>query len=570
MRAGRLIAVVGPSGAGKDRVIEEIARAVPHISPVRRVITRAPDLPGEASIPLSRQDFARRREDGAFCLHWQAHGLSYGIPAQVLADVEGGAQRIVNLSRGVLPEAQALFPELLVLHVTARPETLARRLMARHRETEAEIDGRMSRVTPNLPVGIQCLDLHNDGPIEDTVARALRMIGESGAPAAPRRAQIGEAPMQLANARLVLADRVVTGEIVLEDGNISEITEREGVPPGATDCDGDLILPGLVELHTDNLERHMEPRPGVMFPPVSALLAHDGELASTGITTVFDAMRVGSIRSDTGNYARYARDLATELMRLRCKGVLKISHFLHLRAEICSETLLEELAEFGPEDRVGILSLMDHTPGQRQFRDLDKLRTYWSGKRGLSDAEFDAHVAHLTGLAARHGTAHAEAAVTEARRFGAVLASHDDTTAHHVRASHENGTALAEFPTTIEAAEACRAHGIAIMMGAPNILRGESHSGNVSALDLARRGLLDMVSSDYVPSALLLSAFRLADLWSDLPRAIRTVSDGPARAAGLCDRGRLEAGLRADLLRVRSLEATPVIRGVWSTGRRVA
>jgi alpha-D-ribose 1-methylphosphonate 5-triphosphate diphosphatase len=570
MSGGRLIAIVGPSGAGKDRVLDEVAQAVPHITPVRRVITRAPDLPGEASIPVSPQDFAEMRANGAFCLHWCAHGLSYGIPVQVLADVQGGAQRIVNLSRGVLSEAQALFPDLLVLHVTARPETLARRLMARHRETEAEIDGRMSRVTPDLPAGIQCLDLPNDGPIEDTVARALRMIGETGAPSARRPAVAGEAPMRLANARLALSDRVVTGEIVLEGGRIAEITERDGVPPGAIDCDGDLILPGLVELHTDNLERHIEPRPGVMFPPISALLAHDGELASTGITTVFDAMRVGSIRSGTANDAGYARDLATELMRLRSRGVLKISHFLHLRAEICSETLLEELAEFGPEDRVGILSLMDHTPGQRQFRDLDKLRTYWSGKRGLRDAEFDAHVEHLTRLRARYGAAHADAAVTEARRFGAVLASHDDTTEHHVRASHDSGAGLAEFPTTIEAAEACRAHGIAIMMGAPNILRGASHSGNVSAIDLAQRDLLDIVSSDYVPSALLLSGFRLAELWSDLPRAIRTVTDSPARAAGLRDRGRLEAGLRADLLRVRCLEATPVIRGVWSVGRRVA
>jgi alpha-D-ribose 1-methylphosphonate 5-triphosphate diphosphatase len=379
----------------------------------------------------------------------------------------------------------------------------------------------------------------------------------------------GAGRVRLANARLVLADRIVTGEIVSEAGRIVGITERGDLPPGSVDCDGDLILPGLVELHTDNLERHLEPRPGVTFPPVSALLAHDAELASTGITTVFDAMRVGSIRSGTAHYARYARDLATELMRLRARGVLKVSHFLHLRAEICSETLLEELAEFGPDDRVGILSLMDHTPGQRQFRDMAKLRTYLSGKRGMTDAEFDAHVAHLAALQARHGATHAEGAVAEARRLGAVLASHDDTTHDQVRVSRDNGTAFAEFPTTVQAALACRAHGMAIMMGAPNILRGESHSGNVSALDLARRECLDIISSDYVPSALLMSAFRLAGIWSDLPRAIRTVTDGPARAVGLRDRGRLETGLRADLLRVRPLDGAPVIRSVWREGQRV-
>uniref|UniRef100_UPI003513EA70 amidohydrolase family protein n=1 Tax=Cognatishimia sp. TaxID=2211648 RepID=UPI003513EA70 len=118
-------------------------------------------------------------------------------------------------------------------------------------------------------------------------------------------------------------------------------------------------------------------------------------------------------------------------------------------------------------------------------------------------------------------------------------------------------------------AQACRDSGIAIMMGAPNIMRGGSHSGNVSALELADLGLLDIVSSDYVPAALLQSAFRLAKLWDDLPRAVQTVTKAPARAAGLMDRGTLEAGMHADLLRIRPLRDIPVVRGVWSHGRQV-
>ncbi|EBA07006.1 alpha-D-ribose 1-methylphosphonate 5-triphosphate diphosphatase [Sagittula stellata] len=373
----------------------------------------------------------------------------------------------------------------------------------------------------------------------------------------------------LANARLVLDDRVVTGKLCVEDGVIAEIREGADVPAGAVDCGGDFVLPGLIELHTDNLERHIQPRPGVDWPHVAALLAHDGELASCGITTVFDAMRVGSIHSGKGRYAQYARGLASEMMALRGAGAMRISHFLHLRAEICSETLLDELAAFGPEDRVGIVSLMDHTPGQRQFRDLAKMKQYVAKKRNMSDAEFDAHVAHLKGLQAEYGIRHEAGAVEEARRIGAVLASHDDTTEDQVARSGALGVGFAEFPTTVEAAEACREQGIAIMMGAPNVIRGGSHSGNVSALALAEFGLLDILSSDYVPSALLLSAWRLGALWDDLPRAVRTVTQAPARATGLTDRGALAEGLRADLLRVEPFGDAPVLRGVWSRGCQV-
>ncbi|PVZ50516.1 alpha-D-ribose 1-methylphosphonate 5-triphosphate diphosphatase [Thalassobacter stenotrophicus] len=374
----------------------------------------------------------------------------------------------------------------------------------------------------------------------------------------------------LANARLVLPDAVVTGSVTIQQGMISEIVESDHIPAGALDCEGDFVLPGLVELHTDNVERHIEPRPEVDWPHLSALIAHDAELASTGITTVFDAMRVGSIHSGKGRYLDYARGLANELLAARAQGLLKISHFLHLRAEICSETLLKELAAFGPDDRVGIVSLMDHTPGQRQFRDLTALKTYVAKKRGMNDAEFEAHVANLIDLQARLGTQHEAGAVQEARRLNAVLASHDDTTAEQVATSQANGVGFAEFPTTVEAAEACRAHGIAVMMGAPNLIRGGSHSGNVAAAELAKAGLLDIISSDYVPSALLLSAFQLGQIWNDLPRAIATVTANPARAARLSDRGLLKPGLRGDVLRVRELNNTPLLRGVWSQGERVA
>jgi alpha-D-ribose 1-methylphosphonate 5-triphosphate diphosphatase len=373
----------------------------------------------------------------------------------------------------------------------------------------------------------------------------------------------------LANATLVLEGEVLRGSLRLAEGRIADIAEGGTIPAGAVDCGGDLVLPGLIELHTDNLERHMEPRPRVSWPHLPAIVAHDAELASTGITTVFDALRVGSlVRSKTGS-GEYARDLANEILDLRREGALKISHFLHLRAEVCSETLVAELAKFGPEDQIGIVSLMDHTPGQRQFRDLSKLKDYYTGKYGLSEADWADHVTTQLEIRERLGEAHEAAVVAEARRYGAVLASHDDTTAEQVATSAAHGVQFAEFPTTQEAATACRAHGIKVMMGGPNLIRGGSHSGNVAAKELAEAGLLDILSSDYVPSSLLSGALFLGDLWGDVARGVATVTRAPAEATGLADRGALRRGLRADVIRVARIGRAAALRGVWVAGHRV-
>ncbi len=376
--------------------------------------------------------------------------------------------------------------------------------------------------------------------------------------------------MILANATLVLPEETVTGSVRIVGDTIAEMDTGTSVPTGAIDCGGDYVCPGLVELHTDNLERHIQPRPRVDWPHAAAILAHDAELASTGITTVFDAMRVGSIPSGAARYGKYARGLSQELWDLREQDALKISHFLHLRAEVCSETLVEELNEFGPEDRVGLVSIMDHTPGQRQFRDLSKFEAYMKGKYAMDDDTFLQHVAQLKGLRDQHGDTHEVETVKAAQRFGAVIASHDDTTEDQVKVSAGHGIRLAEFPTTVEAARACHDHDIKVMMGAPNIIRGGSHSGNVAAEELARLGHLDIMSSDYVPSALLLSAVRLGEMWGDMARGLRTVTLAPAQAAGLHDRGELCSGARADLIRFQMRGDVPALKAVWSRGQRVA
>jgi len=373
-----------------------------------------------------------------------------------------------------------------------------------------------------------------------------------------------------ANASLILNDEVVRGTLVVKDGVIAAVDQGRNVPKGAIDLGGDYLAPGLVELHTDNLERHLSPRPKVDWPYRAAILAHDRELAGTGITTVFDAIRVGSIVSGSSKrYGKYARRMADEILGMRSAGLLRISHHIHLRAEICSETLTDELAEFTPEDRIGIVSMMDHTPGQRQFADLSKFETYVRGKYTFGDQEYLDYVDFLYGLQAKFGSSHEAATVVAAKHLGAALASHDDTTAEQVATSQAYGVTLAEFPTTVAAADACHAHGIATIMGAPNLIRGGSHSGNVAAAELAGLDRLDILSSDYVPSGLLMAAVQLGELWNDLPRGMATVTSQPAKAVGLTDRGTLHEGQRADLVRFMTLEGTPVLKQTWSDGERV-
>lgn len=177
MSTGRLIAVVGPSGVGKDSVIDAIAAAAPNVQRVRRVLTRAPDLGGEDYISVSDLEFAEMVHAGAFCLHWQAHGLSYGVPKGVALDVAAGAQRIANLSRNMLAQAAQVFEGFIVLNITASPETLASRLAARDRETPEDIARRLARQAKPFPPGIETVTLSNDGALEDTVKAALAALG---------------------------------------------------------------------------------------------------------------------------------------------------------------------------------------------------------------------------------------------------------------------------------------------------------------------------------------------------------------------------------------------------------
>ncbi|MHB1369450.1 MAG: alpha-D-ribose 1-methylphosphonate 5-triphosphate diphosphatase [Pseudomonadaceae bacterium] len=374
----------------------------------------------------------------------------------------------------------------------------------------------------------------------------------------------------LSNARLVLADQVIHGSLLIRDGLIADISEGASSLPQAQDLGGDLLLPGLVELHTDNLEKHMSPRPGVDWPSASAVLTHDAQIVAAGITTVFDALSIGDI-NPKGKRMQQLGVMLEAIAAAEAAGQTRAEHRLHLRCEVSHPQCLELFRELVEQPLVQLVSVMDHAPGQRQFARMEKYREYYMGKYHLSPAEMDAFVTEQLANSARHSDQQRAAIVDICRSRDLALASHDDATLEHVTESADYGMAIAEFPTTFEAAEASHARGLKVLMGAPNIVRGGSHSGNIAAADLAQRGVLDILSSDYYPASLLQAALGLAeqDNGYDLPRAIATVSQAPARAAGLDDRGEIAVGLRADLVQAQLHKGQPVIGQVWRQGRRV-
>jgi alpha-D-ribose 1-methylphosphonate 5-triphosphate diphosphatase len=371
-----------------------------------------------------------------------------------------------------------------------------------------------------------------------------------------------------------MAGEVVSGSLSVEDGRIQSFDHGESSLASAVDLEGDLLMPGFIEIHTDNFERHLVPRPKVNWPSLPALLAHDAEVAAAGITTVFDALGVGDIEHDSLRGTNMdsvvqAIDDCSE------RNILRADHYFHVRAEVPAPNAVELFHAFEQHPRLKLISVMDHTPGQRQWENIDVARVYYTGKKGWSLEKFQRQVEHSNSIRAQYAVPHREYFVAYCREHGVPLASHDDTTIEHVQQAHAEGAAISEFPTTVLAARAARELGLSTVMGGPNVVRGGSHSGNVAAAELAGHGLLDMLSSDYVPGSLLTAVMKLVDLeLMDLPTATSLVTSRPAQACGLNDRGLLEAGRRADLIQVRRVELSDgshhgVVRAVWRQGVRV-
>jgi len=375
----------------------------------------------------------------------------------------------------------------------------------------------------------------------------------------------------LTNARVVLADDEIDGTVVTQGDAIIAVSEGRSQLPSAIDCEGDFLIPGLIELHTDNLERHVMPRPATFWPCDAAVLGHDREIAAAGITTVFNALGVGEVHSRSAR-VQLLGEMSDAIEEHMSEGALKADHFFHWRCEVSYSGMLELLEPLMDYKRLRLLSVMDHTPGQRQFTDIQRYKDYYSGRFGMSEDELSDFIARRREDQRKHSARNRAAVVALAKHRGLALASHDDATAEHVAEAVHEGMAIAEFPTTMEAAAQSHAGGLSVLMGAPNIVRGMSHSGNVSARELGQHGVLDILSSDYVPGSLLHGALLLAQSVDTIsvPRAIAAATRNPARAVGLDDRGEIAIGLRADLVRFHATKKAPIIRDVWRGGKKIA
>lgn len=372
------------------------------------------------------------------------------------------------------------------------------------------------------------------------------------------------------NAKIILSDDILDGALNVSDGTITAVDA--GAASTGEDFEGDYLVPGLVELHTDHLESHYHPRPKVYWNPIAALQSHDAQIAASGITTVFDAVRIGSDADQGFNLGEHVSVLMGAITEARHEKRLRADHFVHLRCELASSDALEHFESYYDYEPVRLASLMDHTPGQRQFVSLDLYYAYYQGKTGRSDEEMIRFIDARKKDQEKYADLNRRGIVALSHAAGLALASHDDATPAHVDEARENGVRIAEFPTTHEAASAARDAGLSILMGAPNVVRGKSHSGNVSAGELAKDGLLDVLSSDYVPFSLMQAAFELPNAVEciTLPQAVATVSKNPAQAAGLDDRGEIAIGKRGDFSRVSLRGNVPVVKAVWRDGQRVA
>ncbi|MDK1378140.1 alpha-D-ribose 1-methylphosphonate 5-triphosphate diphosphatase [Sinorhizobium sp. 6-117] len=374
----------------------------------------------------------------------------------------------------------------------------------------------------------------------------------------------------LGNARIVLPNDVVHGHVTAEGGWITSIDTGRKLPVGAIDFAGDFLMPGLVDLHSDHLEKHIMPRAGVYWHALSAAVSYDAQVISSGITTMFDSFGLVGEEFDSDRNGALGRMLQG-MEEAAIEGLLRADHFIHLRCEIIEADIVERFATLQEHPRLKLVSLMDHTPGQRTFPDSNKWKMHQKRRTGASDAELDAILAARQEARDQYAIRNRRAISKICQEKGIVVASHDDTTLDHVLEAKELGNRISEFPTTRLAATEARRRDVQIVMGAPNLVRGGSHIGNLSASECARASLLDVLASDYIPASLLHAAFLLngETIGWTLPQAVATVTSSPAACVGLDDRGEIVLGKRADLLRVRLHNRLPVIRSVWRAGNLV-
>ena len=374
-------------------------------------------------------------------------------------------------------------------------------------------------------------------------------------------------PLYLTGARVVLPDAVLEDAAVLiEDGVIAAIDPESGKGAQTLDLSGKTLIPGMIDLHCDALEKEVEPRPNVHFPLDFACAQADKRNAAAGVTTVFHALSFANEELGVRNNA-FAASVARAVHAWNPHGL--VDNRVHCRYEVTDPTAPDILLELMAADEMHLLSVMDHSPGQGQFKDIAAYRDYLARTYKKTEGELDALVENK--LAQAEGAmARIRLLIDAAQAQGIRVASHDDDTPEKVETLHGLGVGISEFPINLESAQAARERGMSTVFGAPNILRGKSQSGAMRALDAVKAGVADCLCADYHPATLIVAVFRLPELADiTLADAVRLVSANPARAAGLADRGEIATGKRADLVAVAHINGLAQASGVFAAGKPV-
>lgn len=380
---------------------------------------------------------------------------------------------------------------------------------------------------------------------------------------------------RITNGRLILEDRVLEGyDILFADGKIAEISSA-GAEDGDEiyDVDGSYVMPGIIDIHSDMIESYIQPRSTAVMDLEMGFGEAEKVLAGCGITTMFHSIsmfREGAWDVKQIRQAPQVKKLAALAARYRHQERL-IRHRYHLRYEIDNLACYDDVMEMMKKGYVDLLSFMDHTPGQGQYKNLDIYRRHQPDEgRNLTEQEFKELVeAELQKATVTEEQLKAMAEL--AHELGISVASHDDDTVEKLAVNKALGVSISEFPITMEVAKEARRRGFLTVVGAPNILLGGSHSGNLSALQAIREEAADILVSDYYPQALLQAVFCLFEQ-EDIPvwEAVRYVTLNPAKAVGLEEKlGSLERGKAADVLVVRSRDGRPALEQVFVAGECV-
>lgn len=351
--------------------------------------------------------------------------------------------------------------------------------------------------------------------------------------------------MWLSDMKLVLADRVIeNGSLCFENGVITEVVESNGASSGFT------VFPGFIDMHGDMIELELEPRPKVDFPMEVAVAHLDARLAASGVTTAYAGVSFSRNAKDGERRSFEHTSAIIHALKKNIQG-LCVDHRIHARFDMTYTDAIAALEGLLKAGAVDLVSVMDHTPGQGQYRDLEKLIAYRTHGKGVSEAEARADI--QAKISAATPTQQILQNLHDVSRlcksYQVSMASHDDDTAAKANLMADIGAVISEFPVTMEAAETAADRGLMIAMGAPNAMRGQSYSGNLSARDAHAAGLLHILAADYHPAAVLPAIRSLALTDPDgLAGAVRLATVNPARALGLFDRGEIAQGKRADLV----------------------